>query len=220
ERRALEEDAAREGLGLLRGCHRGLTPVGGDGRRTFGRRLGLSGVRLEADVAATVAARDVANPEKAEDNGETRTGPACGPADDQADEDADDADGEPDRPKARWRLVRFLLARLGLHLERLPSPAHLVGFNRLCSPLVNDVTTAATAAKYDASRRSSRRVRSRFRTRPSGGRRARGSHRSFRSPPATASFLRRSPWRWRRCRACRRRTGASARGRGGRAAPR
>src|ERR687887_303223 len=58
---------------------------------------------------------------------------------------ADDADREADRPKAGRRKVRFLLARLGLHLERLPSPAHLVGFNRLDAALVNDVTTAATA---------------------------------------------------------------------------
>jgi hypothetical protein len=40
--------------------------------------------------------------------------------------------------------VRLALALLGLHLERLQVPAHLAGFNRVCSLPVNDVTDAAT----------------------------------------------------------------------------
>src|SRR5919204_472187 len=67
------------------------------------------------------------------------------PADDQADEDADDPDREADRPQARWRKVRSLFARPGLHLERLPFSAHLAGFNRLRAPPVNDVTADAMA---------------------------------------------------------------------------
>jgi hypothetical protein len=40
--------------------------------------------------------------------------------------------------------VRFLFARLGLHLERLPLSAHQAGFNRLRDAAVNDVTDGAT----------------------------------------------------------------------------
>ena len=60
----------------------------------------------------------------------------------------------------------------------------------------------------------------RSRTRPSAGRRAPGSPGSSRSPRATAARPPPATSRSRRCRACRRRTGARARGRDGRAAPR
>src|SRR5205814_3314472 len=137
--------------------------VGRDRGRASGGGLGAAHRRLDAGVLVPVTARDVAHPEKAEDDRHEGTDRGRGPADDQPDEDADDPDREADRPQAWRRKVRFALALLGLHLERLPSPAHLVGFNRLAAASVNDVTTAATVAKYDASRRSS--LQQRFRSR-------------------------------------------------------
>src|SRR5436305_12383615 len=102
-------------------------------------------------ILAQLVGRDVSDPYKVEYEHQHDTDRSRGPADDQADEDADDADREADRQKAGGRKVRFLLARLGLHLERLPSPAHLVGFNRLDAALVNDVTADAMGTEENAS---------------------------------------------------------------------
>jgi hypothetical protein len=93
---------------------------------------------------ASLLTRGVAHPEEAEDDCDDHADRGRKPADDQPDEDADDPDREADRPEARGWKVRFTLALMGLHLERLPVPAHLAGFNRVYSLRVNDVTDAAT----------------------------------------------------------------------------
>ena len=76
-------------------------------------RLGL-GLRCSG---APETARDVADPEEAEDRRQEGADGDDDRAQDQADEDAGDADGEPDRPDGRRGLVRGALTAVRIHVS-------------------------------------------------------------------------------------------------------
>ena len=144
------------------------------------------------------AAREVADPEEAEDEGDDGADGDRRPADDEAGEDARDPDREADRPEARRRQVWLL----GVVLAQVPIPSVIQPLLARRVSTTYQLPQAPAAAPFCTTPPSAHRA-SGSRTRPSGGRRGRAPPGSSRSPPATRACPRQGPSRSRRCRSCR-----------------
>ena len=153
ERRALEEEVAREAVARLVRGHRRFAAVGRNRWRARSIRAGsASGDRL--DPLASMSVVTSRSPEEAEDDaidGADRHDDHR--VDDQADEDARDADREADRPEAR--APGMLLVRVaGVRVTELPSLVTLVDSIPALSRAVNDVSIGATGRNSDGFARS------------------------------------------------------------------
>ena len=205
ERRALEEACCAGSA--RRASARGIAARPGRAGRAVRRRPALRLARAGRDVAAPRGSRRRAR--------SRRRRPATGQLTTRPDEQADDADGEA-RPARGWAAEAAALLVPRALFQASPS-LRGVGIQSLQvwpRQRRNSWRNDALAASVRRPRRAPRPYSSQ-RSSTSGAPR-----RSSRSPAATAACPPRGPCASRRSRACRRRTAASARGRGGRAGPR
>ena len=199
ERRGLEEDVAREALARRAGVAASPASPAGARRRARLRRA------PRGDGSRRYAPRRRRAPRGSRRRSRSRRRRRDDqPADDQADEEA-----RRRRPRSRSasRLGRCGRPVLGASSPRLPCRSPL-GFNPRLSWRVNDVTVDATRPDSDGSGRCLRPIAAMPVLVPAAVDERLHLVASSRSRAATPACPPRGPCAWRRCRACRRRTGS------------